>query len=422
MLVAIFLASLVGCAIQLILNPFFSLYLAADDFAITGYFASFNSLLSPLISFSIVQYYARNFYLFNTHDRERLKNTLLVTLIIFSCCMALLSFIGLLIFFKTNNVKIPILPFGVLSVSGIFFNCFYSFMLVDLKMQRNARKFLVLSVINAVVTSFIAILFVIILRWGAYGKMLSTLISNVIFSVYVLAKMLSKWEFDKKMIVNMFWFSWPLTIASMLNYFFSGIDRAMLESLNEMKTLGLYNVAFQVTGYLGLFGTSLNSTFQPDVYESIANKNKKKTVRIILAIITMNLIPIMIFILFAHNILDILTFGRYTDATQYAQILSLSNVSSGIYFATTSILTGYGYSKIVLANKIVGSLLSVCLFVYLINNYGFIGAAWGQVLSFLLMAFIAVFFILYKMRKNVINKCLKHFTIQKVNNFIICLF
>ncbi|NLF43950.1 MAG: hypothetical protein GX587_14755, partial [Bacteroidales bacterium] len=188
------------------------------------------------------------------------------------------------------------------------------------------------------------------------------------------------------------------------------------------KTLGLYNVAFQVTGYLGLFGTSLNSTFQPDVYESIANKNKKKTVRIILAIITMNLIPIMIFILFAHNILDILTFGRYTDATQYAQILSLSNVSSGIYFATTSILTGYGYSKIVLANKIVGSLLSVCLFVYLINNYGFIGAAWGQVLSFLLMAFIAVFFILYKMRKNVINKCLKHFTIQKVNNFIICLF
>ena len=54
------------------------------------------------------------------------------------------------------------------------------------------------------------------------------------------------------------------------------------------------------------------------------------------------------------------------------------------------LLIGYGYVKTELLVRIVGAGLSVLMFYVLIRYYGFMGAAWGQVLSFALLAVIGL--------------------------------
>ena len=106
---------------------------------------------------------------------------------------------------------------------------------------------------------------------------------------------------------------------------------------------------------------------------------------------------ILLFILFAHPIVRILTFGRYMDSVSFAQILALKNIALGFCFLVSDIIIGFGYPKVELINRAIGAGLSVILFKILIAKFGFYGAAWGQSISFLLMTGISGLFIGYKL-------------------------
>ena len=59
-------------------------------------------------------------------------------------------------------------------------------------------------------------------------------------------------------------------------------------------------------------------------------------------------------------------------------------------------MIGYGYTKSQLLIFIIGGRLSTVLYKVLIDAYGFYGAAWGQVFSFVIMALITVSFVSYQ--------------------------
>ena len=55
-----------------------------------------------------------------------------------------------------------------------------------------------------------------------------------------------------------------------------------------------------------------------------------------------------------------------------------------------------GFPKIELINRIIGSIIAVYLFNFLVENYQFTGAAWGQSLALIMMSFVSIVFILWK--------------------------
>lgn len=392
-------ALIIGAIIQLIANPFLALQLEYRDYAITGYYASFNSLLSPFITFSLITFYSRNYYLLNKNVRRKLLNTIVTALVLFSALLSIISGLSLYFYFKINKVTLPFLPYAILCVGSCYFSNFYSLMLTELKMSRRAMTFFKLSMLNSILGAIFAILFVIVCRWGAFGKMLGTALTAFFLAVFCIKKLLTRWEFDKKLFYQALKFSWPLSLAAMLNYFFSGVDRAYLGRLNDNHALGLYNIGVQISGYMALLCTAINQTFQPDIYQSIANDQVKRATKILGAIALFNLLPIGIFIAFAPSIVNILTFGRFTEAANYAQILSLKNVTSAMYFGLSTIVVAYGFTKVTLFNKIVGAILCIFMYNWLIADYGFWGAAWGQVLSYFIMCLVCIFPLAYIITK-----------------------
>jgi len=388
-------ATLFGMLISFCINPFMALNLTYNDYAIIGYYGSFNSLLMPLISFSLVTFYAKNYFLMEESKRIKVRNTLIIALLLLSFLLSTISFACLYLYFYYNSIKIKFYPFAILSIYSNLFVSFYSFVLIDLKLSCNAKKYFKLSILYSIVAALLSITFVIYLKLGALGSMGAAFLVSVFFAVLSIKTLFTKWEFDFKVFLSAIDFCWPLSVAAMLNYFFMGIDRALLEPLGDNHKLGLYNVAIQITNYLVVFNNAIGDTFQPDILRSIGENNERKTYYLVGGIFLLNVVPIFIFILIAPYIIKLLTFDRFTDAATFAKILAFKNITTSLYFSLSTIMIGYGLSKMTLVNKILGTILSFVMFKYLIFNYGYLGAAWGQVFSFLILSTISILCLIY---------------------------
>ena len=172
----------------------------------------------------------------------------------------------------------------------------------------------------------------------------------------------------------------------MLGFFSNGYDRVFLERLGNVQELGYYVVGVQIAGYITIFQTTLGSTFQPDIFQSIAERNYKKLAKISTLLIGGVTIIVIIFIVAAPLVIQILTAGRYMQSVKYTQIVAFSTITSAIYYTISQVTIALGKSYLTLFNKIITSICSIALFSMLINKYQFNGAAWGLVLSFLVSA------------------------------------
>jgi len=383
------ISSLVSMGIGVLINPFLSLGLSHNDFAIIGYYASFGSLLTPLIAFSFNQYYARNYFLVEEIERKKILNTLLSLFISFGLFILIIFLVGYYYYHNKYVSSISFSPYAILSFLPFYFSCFYNIYLLDLRMQNKAKKYAIISISNSIIAALLSILLVYFLRYGAIGRLSSLLIVASLFGIYSLKTINFKFIIDKTITVKAFSFCWPLAISALLSFFFIGIDRTFLANLNDNHSLGLYNVAIQISGYLAIFSTVILQNFEPDLYKHTSLKNHKKVVYIGLLIIGINLIPNFLFIILSKPLISLLTYGKYTEAALYANILCLKNVATTFAFIMSGILIGYGFPKFELINRIIGAILAFIMYKYFIERWGYLGAAWGQSISWIAMGLIS---------------------------------
>ena len=374
--------------INLAINPLIAMNMQPRDYAIVGFYTSFSTLISPLIVFYMLHYYTKNFFEVNEEERQRLKATLIKLLIYFSGILSILSFIGIWIYYYVAGVaeSFPFFPYALLTVFAIPMTGIYSLTTVDYRMQRKSLAFFKISLANGLTLVALNLLFVVAIKWGAFGKLLAPFVTNVIFFLYCLYKYRNvlhhkfEWDRSKKIII----FCAPLTLAAMLTFFTGGYDRVLLERIGNVNELGYYVVGIQIAGYITVFQTSIGATFQPDLFQAIVQRNNKKLLKVIAMLNGSTAIVVFTFIILAPFIIDILTAGRYNESVKYAQIAALSTLTSSLYYTVSQITIARGKTTIPLINKIVGSVLCILMFNILITRYEFVGAAWGLVLSYII--------------------------------------
>lgn len=381
-------ASMIPMLLNLATNPLIAMNMSPDDYAITGYYSSFNSLLAPLVSFYMLHYYTKRYYEVDVAEREVLRATLAKSLIFFSGLISVFCFMGLYVYVSIFNADstISFSPYAFLAVFSLPITGLYSLMLVDLRMGRESGRFLKVSLVFGAALVLLNILLVVVFKWGAFGKLLAPFINNVAFFIYGLwyYKDQMKYDFDKKQFKEMLIFCFPLTIAAMLGFFSNGIDRVFLERLGNNTELGYYSVGVSMASYIGVFHTAIGNTFQPDLFQSIVQKNKKRLVQIISLLIGSTAVIVFTYIIAAPFVVMILTAGRYMMSVGYTRIIALSTLTSAMYYTVSQITIALGKSTVTLLTKIFTTLASVAMFSYLITEYEYNGAAWGIVLSFII--------------------------------------
>ena len=199
-------------------------------------------------------------------------------------------------------------------------------------------------------------------------------------------------------------FCLPLTIAAMLGFFSNGYDRVFLERLGNNTELGYYSVGVSMAAYISVFQSAIGNTFQPDLFQAIAQRNRKQLAKVVVLLVGSTACIVAVFIVAAPLVVKILTAGRYMMSVKYTQIVALSTLTSAMYYTVSQITIALGKSKITLATKIITTLVSIMMFSVLINHYAYMGAAWGLVFSFL-VSLVVNLLLLYLHTKVKIRLC-----------------
>ncbi|RGM98410.1 lipopolysaccharide biosynthesis protein [Parabacteroides merdae] len=387
-------STLVVAIIQVCINPMMAKNLSPEDYATIGYFSSFNLLLTPLITFFLTNFYTQRYFRVREEERENIKATVMKLAIYLSFIMATVSIIGLYVYHVLINKSsdIPFSPYAFLTIFAIPFTGLYSLKLTEYRLKREAKKFAFVTIINGVLAATLAITFVAIVKWGAFGRLFATILGNgIVFGTMIfLEKKYFVGKIDKKIVKEVFHFCWPLAIAGMLSFFNAGFDKVLLERLGDLSELGYYSVGVQIAGYLTIFSNAVNSTFQPDIYECYSKRNFKKLTLYIGIIIGSIAVCASIYIALAPYIIGLLTAGRYVYSAHYSQIIALSTITAAIYYSSSQISIAMGYTKLLMWVKILGGALSAVSFILLIRYFQFEGAAIGNVVSYLLYFLINI--------------------------------
>ncbi len=388
-----FTASMLAMVVSLALNPFVSVCMTKGDFAITGYYTSFNLLVLPLVGFSLMQYYNKSYFRLNGHQRDKLLNTIVSTTLLFGGITLILVCVGYYAYHQLKNIDLPFFPYAILFFASVYLGQFYTAYQTKLKFEKNSKQFLRIGIYYTGIHLLCVVSLVLLWKMHALGYALATFSTALIAMLFSMRHIINRFEIDKAMLRQALIFCWPLILANMMEYIYSGIDRSFLVGINNNDALGLYNVAVTIGSYVTIFYTTISQTFQPDLFEAVAQKNAKATLKLVVKIQILNILPILLFILLAPFIIDVLTFGRYVDSTVYARIIALKGIVAAIYFSLSSIIIAAGLSKVSLIIKIVGTIFAYIMFYVLISRFEYLGAAWGQALSYISLIIITFAFI-----------------------------
>lgn len=397
-----FLAALIPMLLSLLSNPFLAKNLSPEDYAIIGYYGAFNTLFTPLVNFYLIHYYTKRYFELGEDERLELKTTLFKSLIFFSLLMAFIA-LGLIYVYTicfNKETQLDLWPYALLSTMSVPLLGIFNLTLADYRMGRRSKSFFKLSVYNGIIACCLAILLVVVIKGGAIGRLTATLVSSAIIFGYLICKnhALLKVSFSKDIFVHALGFCYPLVIASMLSFFCAGYDKLVLEHRGDIYALGIYSVGVTIAGYLHVFSNTINDTFQPDIFESMIKRKFHRCFKFVALKLGIMSVCVGVFWLFAPLVIDILTFGRYSASTPFARIVSLSAISSMMYYSVSQITIALGFTKITLYNKIIGSIASIISFDWLIGNYGAAGAAWGMVLSYIYFLIGNIIMVLIKYR------------------------
>ncbi len=265
-----FIPSLFAAVVGILINPFMAKNLSPEDYAIMGYFNSFSTIILPLMNFSLITYYLRNYYKLEEERKQIVSDTILITLSVYGILVFILVTGIFYIYANYVNLNFPVYPYVLLAVIPIYFNNFMTFFLVKCRLERDAGKYSKIMLSNSLISALLGVLLVVFYKYGASGRMFATALAALFTGIYCFKQMYNSLKFDITVVKDALRFGWPLSLSAILWYFLSGIDIALLEKLKDVTTLGYYSVALQISGYFAIFYVAIAQTFEPNVYKAIA--------------------------------------------------------------------------------------------------------------------------------------------------------
>lgn len=392
-----FTASLIPMVLNLAINPLVAIYMEPEDFAITGYFLSFTTLVSPIIAFYMIHYYNKRYFELDDEGRSHMYALVFKMLIFFSAIVTGVCTLAIYLYIKQQSeISFATYPYLYMVMLVVPLTGIYNLQLAKYKMERKSKQFMNISVMKGVLGVVLTLLFVVIFPWGAFGKLLELLLLEIAYFAYILVKNKDVWKVKNTFseVRPILLFCCPLVVGASLGYFSNGYDKAVLATLGNNTEFGYYCVGGSIAGYLSLFTSSLSATFQPDVYEAIIKDNKPKLFKVAALQWVMILGVVVLFIAFCPLIIKILTAGRYLQSTGYARLLACVCLANSIYYIINDYTIARGVPRFNLYTTIIGSGLIILCMPIFVDWLGYYGGALANIASFVALSIINLLFLL----------------------------
>jgi len=372
------------------LLPVYTAYLSPGDYGITNLVHSFLSVATFIVSFSLYAAIPR-FYVEYKEDQEKVKS-LFGSIIIFTFIMGLI-FLCISILFSKVIVRflftgIPFYPYVLIALITLLFQSLHTIHENVLKAIQKGRFLASLSVIVFLLQTGITIVFVVILKLGPVGVLLSQAIISFLYSIFMVSDLrkrnLLSFSFNWKLLKRALSYSIPIIPHNLSTSIAAFVSKIFINNSASLASVGLYGIAMQFGSLIDLFQTSVNKAFSPWFFNVLHEGRGKSDIdqmefaRILLSLYSVIYLGIG---LFSQEAILLMTHSRYTLAWKVVPILVVAfSVKSIYYFYVNILFYHQEAARKIFYASLTGSFLDISLAAILIPRFGMYGAA----LSFLI--------------------------------------
>lgn len=244
------------------------------------------------------------------------------------------------------------------------------------------------------ISLLLIILVVQFFSWTFNAYMILYLAVEAVFSiaVYILAKKCAgslKIEFDWALTKEIFKFSIPIGIASMIGTLNTELDKLVIGGLMDTEKLAIYTNASKEMP-VTIIATSVTAVLLPQMVKLLKKNENQKAAKLWgdATYLSFTIICFLAFALFvfAPEVMTILYSEKYLDGVNVFRIYNLVLLFRCTYFGM--VLNSTGHTKFILYSSIGSLVLNICLnyaFFYLI---GFEGPAVATMLALAIVSLL----------------------------------
>ena len=426
-LISIGIAFLIGAVNTLYLYPTF---LGSKLQGLIIALLAISNLLQPFISFgtqhAVIRYYSK-------YTKKTDKDGLLTLSIIIPLVIVILFapvfyayYDEIRQFLFQNDQSLSQYAYVILfvAVSTSFFEVFYSWLRVKLKSvfgnflkelyPRLLISFLLISYSYGVLDFENFVLFLI------YGYYLRLLII-IIYSFYINKPRISlsfKSDFNE-----VFKYCLLIFLSGAASSIILDIDKSMLSSILTVENVAYYSVAVFIAAVIEIPGRAMFQILSPVVADAI-NKNHFKKLEGLLKKSSTNLVLVasLFFLLINLNLDDfyeMLNQDGYSIGIPIVIIVSFGKLYSMSIGCVNNIISNSKYYYYTFWFSLFSSVLAVVLNIYLITDYGIVGAAYATLIVIFIMNSLKLYLIKVKFNIHPYSKDTAKIIVLSIIGFVI---
>ena len=287
-----------------------------------------------------------------------------------------------------------------------------------MRLQSKSMLYTITNLFKLTSVLALTIYFIVAKKMGLEGIYLAQVIGNSMVVLFLLGYTIknAKVYFDKFVFRSMNVYGFPLFLANISAVLLNVIDRFSLNSLDPLKSVALYTLAFKITSVLKLvILDSIKLAVGPMMFKRLDTPGDKRFYSKVLTYSSFVLMFAIIGVsLFSFELIKVMAKSKeFWGAVVIIPILAMS-----IFFVSLKDISVYGmhFAK---KTRIIGIIVFMSTVISLVSNiifipvWGITGAAMATLLSqflyFLACYYFSqkVFFIPYEVRKIAIDVCLR---------------
>ena len=405
-LISIGIAFLIGAVNTLYLYPTF---LGSKFQGLVIALLAISNLIQPFISFgtqhAVIRYYSRYS---KKSDRDGLLTIsllipLIIVLLFIPIFFAYYDDIRQYLFQSDQSLSKYSYVILFIAISTSFFEVFYSWLRVKLKsVFGNFLKELYPRLLIALLLIFYSIgllnfeNFILFLIYGYYLRLLIV----IIYSFYVNKPKLNlnfKNDFNE-----IFKYCLLIFLSGAASSIILDIDKSMLSSILTVENVAYYSVAVFIAAVIEIPGRAMFQILSPVVASAI-NKNQMKKLEDLLKKSSTNLVLVasLFFLLINLNIDDfysMLNQDGYSIGIPIVIIVSFGKLYSMSIGCINNIISNSKYYYYTFWFSLFSSVLAVILNIYLITEFGVIGAAYATLIVLAIMNSLKIYLVKVKFK------------------------
>ncbi|MBZ0179721.1 MAG: polysaccharide biosynthesis C-terminal domain-containing protein [Melioribacteraceae bacterium] len=409
------ISTIVGRLFGFILIPFLSQFLSKSQMGVYGNIYSYIAFLNIIYIYGMDAAFLKYTSVAEEKEKKAVFSTpfifVFVTSLIFSVLFTLnvdsigvwiktpphytflLNYVGVILFFDT----LALIPFA------------------HLRLQRKAKKFAVIKIVNITINLTMNIVLIGFFNYDIDAIFISNAAASIITFIILIPDI---YEFlspkiDKALLKKMLYFGLPYLPAALSATVVQVIDRPLLTYLTDDATVGVYTTNYKLGISMMLYVGMFQYAWQPFFLNNAKEKNAKEIFsKVLTAFVLVGSVIVVILTLFINDIVAIplsesrtLIDAKFWDGLVIVPVILFAYLLHGMYINFQAGIYIEEKTKYFPLITGAGAVVNILVNLWLIPILGLMGAALATLASYLLMALLLFnvvqkfFYIKYEYKK-----------------------